>query len=93
MLVAQLSWVAHDGVKTLMSTLSWIKRSAPRSGLLENVLGLDIASSQVGSENTKTPLAFILDELDQCGYSAFVMHLDLAEVHECSRKRSNRCAW
>ena len=67
-----------------MATLAWIRKARPRTGIIENVTGLD-GPAAPGQLN---PLQFITKELQSMEYFTLVMHLDLGELHQCTRRRT-----
>eukprot|EP00971_Amphidinium_carterae_P347571 6489631-Amphidinium_carterae.2 len=78
----QNSWAAHGEFGVLLNLLTDVRRSRPRSLVLENVLGL---RSAVGGD--RSPLDMLISELESMDYSCCALDLDLATFHPVVRQR------
>ena len=76
-------WSEHPDVRTLFSVLSYIEKTRPLTGVIENVQGMK--SVCAGMELSAYQL--VVRELERMGYYTGCMDLDLALWQSCTRRR------
>eukprot|EP00971_Amphidinium_carterae_P326838 6457867-Amphidinium_carterae.1 len=76
------SWAAHAEFKVLLDLLSDVRRSRPRSLVLENVTGL-----RQGDGGDCSPLEMLTRDLEAMEYAACSLELDMSTFHPLTRQR------
>eukprot|EP00971_Amphidinium_carterae_P325665 6456039-Amphidinium_carterae.2 len=83
-------WAQHEDFPTMLATLRYIRRTQPRHGLIENVLGL----MHSDSSGEGTAYDFVVSTLRDHGYSVSSVQLCLSSWHDVVRqRRSVKIKW
>ena len=77
------SWSQHPDMKTTFAVVSYVLKSLPWCGVIENVHGMKTLSRGMD----RSPLQVIQADLEQGGYATGVLELDLSLWQACVRKR------